>query len=249
MKSLLFLGLVFFSVESSASQELNSKDIKTKICNSLKYEISDLDETIKFNQSLCLKSMMTISATSRDPRINEVTLMSIKYDMNLAEVKVTGEAVVVTNFTPGPNGELQKTWAVRSTKSTLSDTRNIVEMIKEEIQIGDYNIGNGDLSIENKPGYGLREARKDLTKWLENGSCKYVTYSGVDSSLTDWAFKEMVSGTTLGTLLIMAKDQGKIKAAVHRIYDEGESEYCSHYYYIFIFNDSTVLNILIDQTT
>lgn len=249
MKSLLFLGLVFFSIKSYASQELNSKDIKTKICNSLKYEISDLDETIKFNQSLCLKSKMTITTTSRDPRINEVTLMSIKYDMNLGKVKVSGDAVVITNFTPGTNGELQKTWAVRSTKSTLSDTRNIVEMIKEEIQVGDYDYGNGDLFIENKPGYGLREARKDLTKRLQNGSCKYVTFSGIESTLRDWAFDRMVSQKKLGSLLKMANDQGKIKAAVHRIYDDGESEYCSHYYYIFIFSDSTVLNILIDQTT
>ncbi|MCE3014206.1 MAG: hypothetical protein LW878_14200, partial [Proteobacteria bacterium] len=118
-----------------------------------------------------------------------------------------------------------------------------------EVRVGDYNMGNGDLTIESKPGFGLREARKELTQMLENGSCKYETYSGIDSSFSDWAFKENLRSTKLGTLLQMANKQGKLKAAVHRIYADGESEYCSHYYYIFIFTDSTVLYVLIDQTT
>lgn len=243
------IGLLLFSSLSFAAQELKSKDIKNKICARLQQELTLRDDTIVFEAKKCQASVMNIVSSQRDPRLNEVTMMTIQYNFDLKDLNVSGPSVVVTTFTPGLNGELTKSWSVRSVQPTLSDKRNVIEMIKEEVQVGDYNMGNGNLTIANKPGFGLREARKELTQMLENGSCKYETYSGIDSSFSDWAFKENVRSSKLGTLLQMANKQGKLKAAVHRIYADGESEYCSHYYYIFIFNDSTVLYILIDQTT
>ncbi len=249
MKCLVAFGLILFSSLSFGSQELKSKDIKNKICSRISQELTDNDETINFEIKSCVSSLMTIISSFRDSRLNEVTMMTIQYNFSLQDLSVTGQSVVVTNLTPGLNGELTKTWVVRSVDSKISDNRNIIEMIKEEVRVGDYSVGNGDISTQSKPNFGLREARKELTEMLENGSCKYATYSGIESTLSDWGFKEMIRGTKLGTLISMAKDQGKLKTAVHRIYDEGESEYCSHFYYIFIFNDSTVLYILIDQTT
>jgi len=240
---------MLYSSVTFASQELKSRDIKNKICESLKQETSLRDETINFDSKQCQNSIMKIVSSQRDSRLNEVTVMTVEYNFDLKDLNISGKSIVVTNFTPGLNGELTKSWLVRSVDSTLSDKRNVIEMIKEEVRIGDYNMGNGDLTIENKPGFGLRQARSELTQMLENGSCKYETYSGIDSTFSDWSFKEMIRSTKLGTLIQMAHKQGKLKAAVHRIYADGESEYCSHYYYIFIFNDSTVLYILIDQTT
>jgi hypothetical protein len=243
------IGLLLFSSLCFAAQELKSKDIKNKICTRLEQEVTLRDETVVFETKKCQASAMNIIASQRDPRLNEVTMMTIQYNFDLKDLNVSGQSIVITTFTPGLNGELTKTWSVRSVQSTLSDKRNVIEMIKEEVQVGDYNMGNGNMSVESKPGFGLREARKELTQMLENGSCKYETYSGIDSTFSDWAFKENLRSTKLGTLLQMANKQGKLKAAVHRIYADGESEYCSHYYYIFIFTDSTVLYILIDQTT
>jgi len=249
MKSLISILALTFSLPLMAQEPLKSKDLKSKICDRVKDELSYRDETIRFDFKACTSSPMFIISTARDPRLNEVTLMNIDYDIQQNMVSLKGKSVLVASFSPDSNGSLVKTWSVKSVSSTISDTRNVIELIKEEIRIGEYNMGNGDLSIENKPGFGLREARKELTQMLENGSCKYATYSGIDSTMTDWAYKEMIRDTKLGTLLKMAKDQGKLKAAVHRIYEDGESEYCSHYYYIFIFSDSTVLYLLIDQTT
>lgn len=249
MSRYLAFALMLSSSMSFAAQELKSKDIKTKICSRLDQELEQRDETIKFDSALCLASRMTIVSSQRDSRLNEVTMMTIDYKVDLKELRVSGNAVVVTTFTPGVSGELTKTWSVRSIQSNLSDNRDVIAMIKEEVSVGDYNMGNGDLSVATKPGFGLREARKELTQMLESGSCKYETYSGIDSTMSDWAYRELVRSTKLGTLIQMANQQGKLKAAVHRIYSEGESEYCSHYYYIFIFTDSTVLYLLIDQTT
>ncbi len=248
---LLTMALTLTSVGAFADNTLRSAAIKKSLCNSIEVELYDQVEP--FSMSKCEAGTFTIARSVRDPRSNTVTLMDIAYSMSMLNVSISGKAQVAAVSTPDRNGRMVQSWNTRSTKSTVSVTGDIIAAITATVNSEDVEIDihNGDYSIEKRPGYTAAKARKDLAESLSSdpeSSCKYETYEGVESTLTDYTFTQVVP-SVLMRQLEQASRQKKIKAALHRIYEDGESEYCSNYNYILIFTDGTVLDIRVDQTT
>ena len=181
--------------------------------------------------------------------------MDINYTMTMASVSISGKAQVAAMSAPDRNGRMVQTWTTRATQSTVTAVGDIIQAITATVNDDEVviDVHNGDYDISKRPGYTLAKARKDLETSLSNdpeSSCKYETYEGVESTLTDSTLVEVIGdSSTLKRQLDQAARQNKIKAALHRIYEDGESENCSHYYYTIIFTDGTVLNINVDQTT
>lgn len=252
LKISLALGLLI-STTIYADNTLRSEPLKKSICSNVESDLYRYDDAISFDLNSCTKGSFVIAGSTRDPRTNIVTLMKINYSFKLGQIAVTGNAQLAASSMPDNNGRMTTTWTVRSTQSSFKDPRDIVQMIREELDLASDNdridMHNGDFDIASRPGFGLREARRNLSQALENGSCKYETTSGIDYVLGDFYLNEGIGRSKLPDLLRRAKAQKKIKAAVMREYEDGESEYCSHYYYYIIFTDGTVLNFNMDLTT
>jgi hypothetical protein len=86
---------------------------------------------------------------------------------------------------------------------------------------------------------------------LENSEgCSYETYEGIDQTLQDESFQELVGQSSrLSRQLDQAKRQGKIIGAVQRVFIDGESENFSHFYFRVIFTNGHVLSVNLDRTT
>lgn len=249
--TILAVALSLMSTAALADNTLRSATIKKSLCGSIEVELYDQVEP--FSQTKCQAGTFTIARSVRDTRTNAVTLMDINYSMTMLSVTINGKAQVAAAFAPDRNGQMVQTWNTRSTASTVTTNGDIIAAITATVNSEDIEIDvhNGDYSIGKRAGYTAAKARKDLETSLENNpesSCVYETYEGVDSTLGDYTFKEVVP-SVLMRQLEQASRQKKIKAALHRVYEDGESEYCSYYYYTIIFTDGTVLDINVDQTT
>jgi len=252
----LAMALSLTSLTALADNTLRSAAIKKSLCNSISSEL--YGEVDPFSMSKCEAGAFTIARSVRDPRTNAVTLMDVNYTMKMLNVNISGKAQVAAVSTPDSNGRMVQSWSTRSTKSTVTMTGDIISAITATVNSEDVEIDvhNGGYTIGKRPGYTAAKARKDLEASLANSNpdeeyssgCVYETYEGVESTLTDHTFTQVVPSVLLRQLE-QASRQKKIKAALHRIYEDGESEYCSNYNYIIIFTDGTVLDIDVDQTT
>lgn len=249
----LTLGLLA-SFSALAESPLRSTKMKTDICSAVETDVVRSDRATRFDQRACLAGEFMIINSTRDPRTNATTLMQIRYRFTMGQLSVSGHAQMAASQKPDDTGRMVQTWNVRSTRTILNDSRDIVARIQEELSREDNEIdtGNGgDYGIRKIPGYTVAKAKRDITRERPNtrGGCQYETEDGIDYVLRDSTFNRGIENSNLPALLDTAKAQGKIKGAVMRTFSDGESEYCSHYHYIIIFSDDSVLNFSYDGTT
>lgn len=249
----LTLGLLA-SFSALAESPLRSTKMKTDICSAVETDVVRSDRATRFDQRACLAGEFMIINSTRDPRTNATTLMQIRYRFTMGQLSVSGHAQMAASQKPDDTGRMVQTWNVRSTRTILNDSRDIVARIQEELRREDNEIdtGNGgDYGIRKIPGYTVAKAKRDLERSLpsESDGCQYETYDGIDYVLRDRIFGEAVGQSNLPSLLDTAKARGKIKGAVMREFTDGESESCSHWEYIIIFSDDNVLSLSFDGTT
>lgn len=254
MRFITAITLGLLSMSAFAESPLRSDKMKNDICFAVERDIEREDSATRFDHRACKAGEFIIVNSTRDPRTNATTLMQVRYTFTMGQLAVKGHAQMAASQRPDDNGRMVQTWGVRSTRTTLNDSRDIVARIQEELNREDNEIdtGNGgDYGMSKIPGYTVAKAKRDITRGRPNtrGGCQYETEDGIDYVLRDYTFNRGIENSNLPSLLNTAKAQGKIKGAVMRTYSDGESEYCSHYDYIIIFSDDSVLSLSYDGTT
>jgi hypothetical protein len=248
-KLLAAMTLSVVSFSALANNTLRSAAIKKSICDSVEYKVDD--QVPAFSTTKCLGGTFNITRSVRDPRTNTVTIMDVSFNLAMNPYTITGNARLNALLRPDETGRMVQTWAVQNTQASVVVSGDIMTSLNALFaQDGEplFDIGNGDYTYEKIPGYTLARAKKDLEERLENDSCEYETSVGTDYVLEALSDYDR-SAPEVMVLLEQASKSKKIKGAVAREYSDGESEYCSHYYYTIIFTDGTVLAINIDQTT
>lgn len=249
---LMAMSLSLASMSALADNTLRSKAIKENVCTSIELRVDS--EVHSFSTTQCVAGKFLITRTVKDPRTNTVTLMDVSFDIPMAPYAITGTARVSALLRPDATGRLVQTWVTQNTTAKVSVTGDVMVALRA-LFAGDrydlFSTHNGDYSLSTIPGYTVAKAKKDLAKTLSNdpdSSCRYSTYEGVESVVGD-LLREDGTDEEVSTLLEQAMKNKKIKGAVTRGYEDGESEYCSHYYYTIIFTDGSVLSVNYDRTT
>lgn len=251
-KLALAITLSLTSLAALADNTLRSKAIKESVCTAIEYKVDS--EVHSFSTTQCLAGKFLIARTITDPRTNTVTLMDINFTVAMAPYEIAGTARVSALLRPDANGRLVQSWVTQNTTAKVTITGDIMAALKALFTADRYDLfstHNGDYSLSTMPGYTVAKAKKDLAESLSNdpdSSCRYETYEGTDSVVGD-LLREDGTNEDVTTLLEQALKTKKIKGAVSRSYEDGESEYCSHYYYTIIFTDGSVLFVNYDRTT
>lgn len=249
---LLAVSLSLTSLSALADNTLRSKAIKESVCSAIEFKVDS--EVPSFSTTLCLAGKFTIARTISDPRTNTVTMMDINFTVAMAPYEITGTARTSALLRPDASGRMIQSWVTQNTTAKVSVTGDIMASLKALFAADRYDLfstHNGDYSLVAMPGLTVAKAKKDLAESLSNdpeSDCKYATYEGVDSVVGD-LLKEDGTNEDVATLIEQAAKNKKIKGAVTRGYEDGESEYCSHYYYTIIFTDGSVLFVNYDRTT
>lgn len=247
MKSLIFAGLFVISGLSQAD-ELYSKDVKKNICAEISYQMEEDFHVNQFDHVDCWKGQFEVTKTRADQASHEVTLLNVKFAVEQKNMTIYGTAEAVRVFQVLSDGNIKRSWSARKVKINVNDNRAPGAIIEELFE--DLSFGNGDAGISKKPSsFSKEDMIKDIEKALPNeeeeDSCTYIT-SGSD----EWALSDLSEHTDeIPAFIKELKKQGKVRGVVSRIYDEGESEYCSHYYFRILLNDGTYIYIDLDFTT
>jgi hypothetical protein len=250
----LFLATILSltSLTALADNTLRSKAIKESVCVAIENKV-DL-EVPSFSSTQCLAGKFLIARTITDPRTNTVTMMDINFTVTMAPYEIAGTTRVAALLRPDTTGRMVQSWLTQNTTAKVTVTGDIMASLKALFAADRYDLfstHNGDYSLDTLPGYTVAKAKKALAESLSNdpdSSCKYSTYEGVESVVGD-LLKEDGTNEDVSTLLTQLMKNKKIKGAVTRGYEDGESEYCSHYYYTIIFTDGSVLFVNYDRTT
>ena len=250
MKSLIFAGLLATSGLVQA-EELYSKDVKNVICIEIADALEDDFHVNQFDYATCMKGDFTVSEALKDEASGEVTILKVKFEVEQKNLVVSGKADAIRTFQVLSTGNIQRRWAARSVKINVNDQRDPAAIIEQLFD--DLNFGNGDAGISKKPAsFTKADMIKDIEEALPNydeeeeeDGCKYYTTTDDSSALSD-LFDHTEE---LPAFIKELKKQGKVKGVVSRIYDEGESEYCSHYYFRILLEDGTYIYIDLDFTT
>ena len=248
MKHFIFAGLALFSGLVQA-EELGSKTIKTKICFEASDILSDDYRFNQFDQKKCEAGNFEVTEKLYDQTTSELTVLKIKFEFSQKELEVAGKAVAVRTFNVDGNGQITKSWSVRSTNLNAADDRSYASIINQMFD-EDFNFGNGDGGVSQvSSSMTLVEVVKDIEQDLPNDEdadgCKYVTTSETKYAINDLSYQ----ADDLGEYIKKLNKQGKVKAVVSRMYDEGGSEYCSNFYFRILLEDGTYIYLDLDFTT
>ncbi|MFX3675446.1 MAG: hypothetical protein ACN6I6_00260 [bacterium] len=250
MKSLIFAGLLA-ATSFVQAEELYSTDIKKGICSELEYELEDSHHVNQFDSSMCMASEFSVTKTLRDQATNEVTLLKIDYKINQPSLVVSGKAQAIRTFRVQSDGNIKKAWAASILKTNVNDQRDPAAIL--DLLFEDLEFGNGDAGISKKPASftkadmikDIEDALPDYDEEEDEDGCKYYTTTDDNSALSD--LKQHTR--EIPEYIKELQEQGKVKGVVSRIYDEGESEYCSHYYFRILLEDGTYIYLDLDFTT
>lgn len=246
MKSLVFASLLALSATVQA-EVLYSKDARNSICSEASYELEDRFRLNSFDGKSCMAGDFEVTRKLTDNETGELTVMQVKYSFTQPKMQVSGEAEVVRIFRVDASGQIKKTWATRSIKLKVDDQRAYADLINELFD--ETNFGNGYGEVVSRPvSFSVAQMEAELEEALpneEDSSCVYATTTSTSWALSDLRYQDQTTYDFLKEL----KKQGKIKAAVSRVYDDGESEYCSHYYYRILLEDGTYVILDLDFTT
>ena len=248
----LAVSLSLMSLTALADNTLRSKAIKESVCQAIEYKVDS--EITAFSTTQCLAGKFLIARSITDSRTNTVTMMDINFTVAMAPYEIAGTARVSALLRPDNTGRMVQSWVTQTTTAKVTVTGDIMVSFKALFANDRYDLfstHNGDYSLDTLPGYTVAKAKKALAESLSNdpdSSCRYETYEGVDSVVGD-LLKEEGTNDDVSTLLAQLQKNKKIKGAVSRVYEDGESEYCSHFYYTIIFTDGSVLFVNYDRTT
>ncbi len=248
----LAVSLSLMSLSALADNTLRSKAIKESVCQAIEYKVDS--EITAFSTTQCLAGKFLIARTITDSRTNTVTMMDINFTVAIAPYEIKGTARVSALLRPDTTGRMVQSWVTQNTTANVTVTGDIMVSLKALFANDRYDLfstHNGDYGLYAEPGYTLAKARKDLTDSLSNdpdSSCVYSSYEGVESVVGD-LIEEDGTNADVVKLLGQAMKNKKIKGAVARGYEDGETEYCSHQYYRIIFTDGSVLYVNFDRTT
>lgn len=247
MKSLVFASLVLVCANSFAS-ELYSKGGKKEICSSAKYRLQQDFRVYQFDEKKCLEGDFEVTKTLNDAASGELTILNVKYSFSQPMLQVSGTATLIRNFKVDSDGQIKKSWYVGNNDLNLNDQRNFSTVFNQLLD--ELSFGNGDGYVKN---VGTSFTRADAIKEIENAlqdseeedGCRYST-----TTSDSWALSDLDRhADDLTDFVKELKKQGKVKAVIARQFEEGESEYCSHYYFRILLNDGTYVILDLDFTT
>lgn len=246
MKLLVFTSLLGLAFVAHA-EELYSTDAKKSICSQAADELEDRFRLNSFDSKSCMAGSFDVVKKLTDNTSGEITVMKVKYAFTQPKMQVSGEAEVVRNFRVDSSGQIQKSWYARSIKVKVDDQRAYADLINELFD--ETNFGNGYGEVVSRPvTFSVDQMAAELEEALpneEDSSCEYTTTTSTSWALSDLRYQDQ---TTFDFFKELEK-QGKIKAAVSRTFEDGESEYCSHYYYRILLDDGTYVILDLDFTT
>lgn len=246
MKSLLLILIA--SVATSNAAPLKSKTVKELICSRLEsyaYDETNIDEA-----DCTKKAKFDVTSTQYNPQIGSVSVMKVNFKYDYKKFKFSGKVEVFRTVNFDSNGEMVLGWNSRNFKAETVDNRSYVDVFNELFDNDDVNVHNGDAGIITaKPG----TTEADLVKSLEESlgpenhgdSCEFSTVTGIDD--VNYYMKDY--SDDLYKLFKNMEKKGQIKAAAFRGFEDGESEYCSYYYFQILTNDGKIIYIDFDFTT
>ncbi len=248
MKYYIIASLALFSGLMQA-EELLSKTIKSGICSDAGYILKDEYHFEDFNDKACQAGGFNVTEKLYDQATSELTMMKINFGFSQKNLDVNGDAVAVRTYKIDGAGQITKSWAVRSTTLEVNDERSYASIINQMFD-NDFNFGNGDGGVSQvSPTMTEAEIIKDIEEALvdsdEDDGCKYATTTEKKWALNDLDYQS----EELADYIRGLDKAGKVKAVVSRTYDEGESEYCSYYYFRILLQDGTYIYLDLDFTT
>lgn len=247
MKHYIFAALALFSGAIQA-ESLQSKSIKSGICSDAAYTLQDEYRFQSFDEKSCMNGGFNVVEKLYDQATSELTLMKISFEFSQKNLEVNGKAIAVRSFKVDATGQVSKSWVVRSTTIDVSDQRSFASIINQMFDGDDFNFGNGDGGV-SQVASSMTEAEiiKDIEEALpsDEEGCQYAT-----TSEKKWALNDLDDHSEeLADYIRTLEKDGKVKAVVSRTYDDGESEYCSHYYFRILLEDGTYIYLDLDFTT
>lgn len=244
------LGLVAVLIISSAfaGEELRSKKLRAQICGSVLYKANNtLDhEEVEFDEKKCVRNAsIKIDKTISNSTLDQVVIMQLTFKFEDQEIVVVSDVELkkVINF--NSNGEIVSKWSISDVQIDLTDNRDFEAMLDSIFNEWDsVNVGNGDL-YSNTPEVPVTlESIEQLFDEIQSDTdCTFYADYDVDSVLSELGRYS----DRLESILDANKDQ--IKYAALLAYEDGESEYCSLWYFKIVLKSGKVLYIDIDYTT
>ncbi len=254
----LLLSASGLCVPAFSLTELNSSRLRGYICDEINHEIKYQDEYFYYgdlDKKSCLKGSFLITDAVFDKTLNKTTLMKVSFQTEAKPFKLEGSIDIFLSIEIGKDGKSKQKWLVRNLDLEAIDQRPSAEVIEGMIQQDQIDVGNGDFGAKKVSAIpSEKDILADLEKALEDHG---------DSSDSEYSFCRYTNDTTaeyvirslkehseiLALFVEKQKKAGKLVRSVMRGYDDGASEYCSHYYFEFYLEDGTHIWINIDQTT
>lgn len=239
MKSLLLLLFVMLISSNLFAGELRSLDARREICYTA-FDIFEIDVFTRsgdrYVQNCIQSSKMTVLNTFKDEKTNKINHLLVRATVGHRNLNVTFVSHLTLKKRDGELVWVTKNYEVKSFGDGLS-TEEFLEDISE-----DAMVHNGDVRIErfNPKKFNSDKEYTKLEKDLpDEGSCQYANF--------DYAFEEITE--EVERIERKLKQKGIFFKRISRTYEDGESEYCSHFYYYIYTTDGFILKLYYDYTT
>jgi hypothetical protein len=242
------LGLQALAASPGKSSELRSAELRRLICDDLTVELNDMDKYFysgELDVDACVEDgQFTITDSVYDQGLKTTTLMKITFSAPLAPFVAAGTASLALKLETDSKGRVSKSWIARDLDYEAADQRSVAEVIEylfDETEVDTRNGDYGSKMSERTPT--VREIEQTLEELLENGSDDensedYSTCSYSNTTNPQYTLRDLVEyAPDLGRYLERLFVEGLVEHAVVRSYEDGESEYCSHYYFEIYLKD------------
>jgi hypothetical protein len=243
MKFLILIALM--SASAFATEPLKSEKLKQKICSGMSYEVEDVNDNFYDVQETCMKGSFNVVNKQYNEALKTVLYLKVEVAFAASEYAVTGTAELFKNITATASGQIKTSWKYQISDFDLEDKRGMEGILEDLLDWENVNYHNGDGGFSKKT-ISYQEALKNLNSDLEESEdCQYYTVEDSRSALYHLQdHSEEVYEFIKGQI---KKDN--IEYILHRGFDDGESEYCSYYYFSIMTKDGYFIYLDFDFTT